>query len=69
MVGHTFNEYIRIARMNMAKHYLLYTREKVRVVAEKVGYTDIKYFSKLFRQTTGLLPSEYRKINKKGGVK
>ncbi|SFL43898.1 two-component system, response regulator YesN [Gracilibacillus orientalis] len=66
IVGETFNEYIRIARINKAKDYLLYTREKIGVISEKVGYSDVKYFSKIFRQTTGLLPSEYRKLNKKG---
>ncbi|MGP4038490.1 response regulator transcription factor [Gracilibacillus sp. D59] len=66
IVGETFNEYVRIARMNKAKDYLLYTREKIGVISDKVGYADIKYFSKVFRQTTGLLPSEYRKLNKKG---
>lgn len=66
IVGHTFNEYVRMARMNKSKHYLLYSSKKIGVIAEKVGYTDIKYFSKLFRRATGLLPSEYRKINKKG---
>ncbi|KRG13216.1 response regulator transcription factor [Lederbergia galactosidilytica] len=62
--GYTFNEYLRIARVNKAKHYLINTRDKVRVISEKVGYVDIKYFSKVFRQETGLLPSEYRKMNK-----
>lgn len=67
IVGHTFNEYIRIIRINKAKQYLLFTKEKIGVIAEKVGYTDIKYFSKLFRNETGLLPSEFRRINKKEG--
>ncbi len=66
IVGETFNEYVRIARINKAKDYLVYTREKIGVISDKVGYSDIKYFSKIFRQTTGLLPSEYRKLNKKG---
>lgn len=66
IMGYTFNQYIRMVRMNKAKNYLSYTRHKIGVIAEKVGYTDIKYFSRVFRQETGLLPSEYRKINKKG---
>ncbi|WP_208585649.1 response regulator transcription factor [Gracilibacillus suaedae] len=66
IIGETFNEYVRMARISKAKDYLLYTREKIAVISEKVGYTDMKYFSKIFRQETGLLPSEYRKLNKKG---
>ncbi|WP_018930387.1 response regulator transcription factor [Gracilibacillus lacisalsi] len=66
IIGETFNEYVRMARISKAKDYLLYTREKIAVISEKVGYADMKYFSKIFRQETGLLPSEYRKLNKKG---
>ena len=29
--------------------------------AEKTGYSDPKYFSKVFREATGLTPAEYRK--------
>ncbi|WP_163538631.1 response regulator [Gracilibacillus sp. YIM 98692] len=65
IVGYTFHEYLRIARINKAKKYLKHTREKVAVIAEKVGYTDIKYFSKMFKQTTGCLPTEYRKRNRR----
>lgn len=64
VTSYTFNEYVRLMRMEKAKHYLIYSREKVGKIAEKVGYQDIKYFSKLFRETTGLLPSEYRKLHK-----
>lgn len=65
ITGQTFNEYVRVARINKAKRYLQYTREKVGVIAEKVGYIDMKYFSHIFRKETGLLPSEYRKLNQK----
>ncbi|UOQ86759.1 response regulator transcription factor [Gracilibacillus salinarum] len=64
IVGETFHEYVRIARINKAKDYLIYTKEKVGVISEKVGYSDIKYFSKMFRKSTGQLPSEYRKWHK-----
>ncbi|UOQ46650.1 response regulator [Gracilibacillus caseinilyticus] len=64
IVGETFHEYVRIARINKAKDYLVYTKEKVGVISEKVGYADIKYFSKMFRKSTGQLPSEYRKWHK-----
>jgi hypothetical protein len=30
-------------------------------IAEKTGYSDPKYFSKVFREATGLTPAEYRK--------
>lgn len=61
ITGHTFNEYIRIMRIDKAKNYLVHTNLKIGVIAENVGYRDIKYFSKLFKQETGMLPTEYRK--------
>lgn len=64
VVGNTFNEYVRIARIRKAKNFLLFTSEKVSVISEKVGYADVKYFSKVFKKSTGFLPSEYRKQQK-----
>ncbi|WP_165444999.1 response regulator transcription factor [Gracilibacillus phocaeensis] len=64
VTSYTFNEYVRLIRMERAKHHLVYSREKIGKISEKVGYQDIKYFSKLFREETGHLPSEYRKLYK-----
>ncbi|RKL68119.1 hypothetical protein CR203_06415 [Salipaludibacillus neizhouensis] len=61
VIGNTFNEYVRIARIRKAKNYLLYTNEKVSIIAEKVGYVDVKYFSKVFKKSTGSLPSQFRR--------
>ena len=36
--------------------------EEVNEIAEKVGYQDTRYFSKLFKKNIGIKPSEYRKI-------
>lgn len=33
-------------------------------IAEKCGYEDEKYFSRVFKQETGLLPTRYRKDRK-----
>ncbi|WP_194287422.1 response regulator [Gracilibacillus oryzae] len=61
VIGITFHEYVKVLRINKAKNYLEHTVEKVSSIAEKVGYSDVKYFSKVFKQETGFLPSEYRK--------
>nr|MCR5221592.1 AraC family transcriptional regulator [Lachnospiraceae bacterium] len=29
--------------------------------SDRVGYSDPKYFSKVFKETTGQLPADYRK--------
>jgi len=51
-------------RVQKAKEILLGTNLKLYEVAEKVGYTDPKYFSRVFKEVTGYLPAEYRKVKK-----
>ena len=56
----SFNTYITSLRMEKAKNLLL-REEKMYVkdVAEKVGYKDQFYFSRIFYSYTGVRPSEY----------
>ncbi|MNR54050.1 DNA-binding transcriptional regulator AraC [compost metagenome] len=46
-------------RMQLAKKLLL-KEEKVEVVASKLGYTSIHYFSRHFKSITGMSPSTFR---------
>lgn len=63
-VGVSFSNYIKKYRINKAKELLCGTEMKLYQIAEEVGYTDSKYFSKVFKEITGQLPTEYRKIYK-----
>lgn len=60
-VGMTFSAYIREYRIAKAKELLLGTQLKLHQVAERVGYSDPKYFSQVFKKATGQLPAEYRR--------
>jgi len=60
-VGTSFSTYIRNVRIDKAKELLCGTQLKLYEIAEKTGYSDPKYFSKVFREVTGLTPAEYRK--------
>ena len=60
----TFSAYMKNYRMKKAKELLIGTNLKLYEIAEKVGYSDSKYFSQVFRECTGQLPTEYRKTNK-----
>ncbi|MBE5968105.1 MAG: response regulator [Lachnospiraceae bacterium] len=62
--GVTFSTYMKDFRITKAKKLLIGSKLKVFEVAEKVGYSDAKYFSRVFRENTGQLPAEYRKTNK-----
>jgi len=56
--------YVIRERIRLAKDFLLRI-DGIRIaeVAEKVGYHDPLYFSRLFKKQTGLSPSEYCKIH------
>ncbi|MFD0782425.1 helix-turn-helix domain-containing protein [Micromonospora azadirachtae] len=58
--GQTVASYIRAARLRAVKRELGHTgTAKVRDVAARWGFTNPSYFSKLFRQEFGSMPSEY----------
>lgn len=54
-------EYIRKIRVDVAQKMLIKTDEKVGVIAEKSGFFDYNYFTKVFKKYAGLTPRDYRK--------
>lgn len=60
--GKTFAAYLTEVRMEQAKKYLKTSNEPISLIAGRVGYQDVKYFSKTFKAMYGLKPSEYRKM-------
>ncbi len=63
-MGETYSSYLKNYRVGKAKELLLGTQMKQYEVAAEVGYTDSKYFGRVFRECTGYTPAEYRKANK-----
>lgn len=63
-MGVTFSTYMKNYRIGKAKELLCGTQMKLYEIAERVGYSDPKYFSKVFKEVTGQLPTEYRKTYK-----
>jgi AraC-like DNA-binding protein len=58
----TITEYIQNKRMAQAEHLLSNTDFTISQIAQIVGYNHFGRFSNLFKRSTGLLPSEYRKL-------
>lgn len=58
--GETFGECLRGMRLELAKSLLLETSYPVCEIACKSGFEDNRYFSRLFRERVGKLPSEFR---------
>lgn len=63
--GETPSEYIERTRIGNAKVLLANPRYSIAEVAEKVGYPDGRYFSKIFGKLSGTTPREYRKLHAK----
>ncbi len=57
----TVNSYITDCRIELAKTLLEQSDEPIYMVAEKTGFGNGTYFSKVFKTNTGYLPTQYRK--------
>ena len=60
--GQNFLEYLTVLRIHKAKELLADTSMKVSEIAWEVGYSDEKYFLRIFKKTVGLTTGEYRKL-------
>ena len=63
--GLTFTQYLTALRIGKAKELLEATEMRSSQIAQEVGYNDSHYFSYLFKKTTGMTPSEYRRNSRK----
>ena len=62
--GVNFNEYLKKMRLDEAKRLLQKDCYKVYEVAERSGFSDVKYFMKQFREETGMSPTEWANKHK-----
>ncbi len=59
--GMNLQEYILALKLSKAKDLLAQTRQSVKEVAYEVGFSDEKYFMRLFKKYEKITPTEYRK--------
>ncbi|MEK3687393.1 helix-turn-helix domain-containing protein [Paenibacillus sp. FSL R10-2736] len=52
-------DYLTDLRIGHSKNYLLESAEPLREIARRVGFSDEYYFSRRFRQKTGVTPGQY----------
>lgn len=60
LVGASTNKYIRRIRIEVAKEMLAKTGKSVGTIAEETGFSESQYFSTVFKQETGMTPSQYK---------
>ncbi|MFC5651027.1 helix-turn-helix domain-containing protein [Paenibacillus solisilvae] len=58
--GGNFIDYLMEIRIGKSKEKLAGSSEKIRDIAESVGYTNVNSFTRIFKKMTGLTPTEYR---------
>jgi two-component system response regulator YesN len=61
ITGASFINYLTDIRIQHAKELLQGTDAKIREISETVGYSNIYYFSRVFKNRTGATPVEYRR--------
>lgn len=61
--GLSFSNYIQKVRLEKAKNFLLYSKQKLHEISESVGIGNEKYFCKLFKEYTGMTPTEFKNQN------
>lgn len=65
-VGVSFTEYLQYYRLEMACHLLLTEQKTVAQISAAVGYKDVRFFYRLFKDTYACSPSAYRRQTKNG---
>ena len=60
-IGVNFLAYLTNIRMEKAKKLLLTTSLSIAEVAEQSGYGDYRVFTKVFKKSEGVTPSQYRR--------
>lgn len=63
-LGVSVNRLVRNIRIKEAKTLLQSGNMPVREIAERIGIPDYNYFTKVFKDETGLTPTAFRKKNK-----
>ena len=60
-IGMSFDEYCITLRLARAEELLLGTSEKIIDIAMSLGFNNVSYFNRVFKNRYGVSPSEYRR--------
>lgn len=61
VMGISFSEYLKKKRIEQSLQLLANTDKKVIEIAQICGYSDMKFFNRIFKEQTGVTPREFRK--------
>ncbi len=58
--GVKYKDYLTRVRITEAKRLLLQSDLRIYEVSQRVGFSDVRYFSQVFLKATGVLPKDYK---------
>ena len=64
VTGMTISQYVNANRLKAAEKMLRESSDSVIRVAEATGFGNVTYFDKVFRESLGVSPSQYRRSNR-----
>ena len=59
-IGITFSDYVQSIRIQESCRLLANTNKSVAEIVNIVGYTDVKFFNKVFKRITGMTPRQFK---------
>ncbi|WP_054743033.1 helix-turn-helix domain-containing protein [Cellulosilyticum ruminicola] len=65
VTGSNFTQYLNTVRIRASEELLLTTNLSILEIATATGYTNSTHFGRVFKQTFGISPLQYRKLHAK----
>ena len=65
--GKSFIDFLTEERIEKAKTMLLSSDEKIQVISDSTGFTNIRHFNRVFKTLTNRTPTEFRENKKYSG--
>lgn len=62
MLGHSFQDYVATVRFRHACHLMATTNKGMLAVCMESGFSDYRYFSRMFQTQFGMTPEAYRRL-------
>ena len=67
--GIGFSDYLNQYRIEVSKKLLAETDEKIATIARMTGYSNSRYYSRVFKNSEGIRPMDYRISIRKNGAR
>lgn len=68
VTGFTPNQYMTRHRLQLAKERLQEGEHHLQAIAQECGFSDVSYFSRIFKKTEGMTPGAYRRMSRKNAL-